>query len=237
VTEPHVSIIVPVHNEEAILHAAVVDLCDRLRDCGFSWELWLAENGSRDGTVAVGRELCERHPRVKLFSIGEPNYGRALREGILRAGGDIVVCDEIDLCDADFHRRAVALIDAGDADMVIGSKLAPGAEDRRPGYRHAASMLYNGVLRVLFGFRGTDTHGLKAFRRSTLLPVVQRCVVDRDVFASELVIRAWRAGLGVREIPLRLVEKRPPSIHLLRRLPNVAKNLVRLAWALGVRPH
>jgi glycosyltransferase involved in cell wall biosynthesis len=236
VTRPEVSIVVPVHDEEGILHAAVVDLRDRLEGCGFRWELWLAENGSRDATVAVGRELSERHPEVRLFSIGEPNYGRALREGILRAEGDIVICDEIDLCDADFHRRAVELLRGGDADMVIGSKLAPGAEDRRPGYRHAASMLYNGLLRVLFGFRGTDTHGLKAFRRDALLPVVERCVVDRDVFASELVIRAWREGLRVREIPLRLVEKRPPSIHLARRVPAVLKNLAKLAWAIGVRP-
>jgi hypothetical protein len=54
------------------------------------------------------------------------------------------------------------------------------------------------------------------------------------VFASEFVIRAYRAGIPVREIPIRVVEKRPPSINLLRRVPNVLKNLGKLTWAIRV---
>jgi hypothetical protein len=52
------------------------------------------------------------------------------------------------------------------------------------------------------------------------------------VFASELVIRAEREGLRVREIPVELEEKRAPSIHLLRRVPKVLHNLVRLMAAI-----
>ena len=101
--------------------------------------------------------------------------------------------------------------------------------------RHAASVAYTGLLRVMFGFRGTDTHGLKAFRREALLDVVRACVVDRDVFASELVIRAYRSDVRVVEVPVRVVEKRPPSINLLSRIPGVLRNLVRLTWAIRVR--
>ena len=81
--------------------------------------------------------------------------------------------------------------------------------------RRVATRVINGMLRVAVGFKGTDTHGLKAFRRDALLDVVRACVSDRDVFASEMVIRAYRAGLNVAEIPVRVVEKRPPSINLL----------------------
>jgi glycosyltransferase involved in cell wall biosynthesis len=157
--------VIPVYNEEAILHAAVVDLRERLAPLGWSYEIVLAENGSRDRTLEIAAELGIKYPEVRSFSFGEPNYGGALRQGIERARGEIVLCDEIDLCDADFHRRAVALLDGGDIDMVIGSKLIEGAEDDRPWARHAASQLYNGLLRVTLGFKGTDTHGLKAFRR------------------------------------------------------------------------
>jgi hypothetical protein len=52
------------------------------------------------------------------------------------------------------------------------------------------------------------------------------------VYASELVIRSYRAGLSIEEIPLRIVEKRPPSINLFKRVPNVLKNLGRLTWAI-----
>jgi glycosyltransferase involved in cell wall biosynthesis len=232
---PHISIVIPVYNEEAILHAAVVDLRERLAPLGWSHEILLAENGSRDKTREIAAELSSKYPEVRVFSFGAPNYGGALREGIERARGDIVLCDEIDLCDTDFHRRAVALLGDPELDMVIGSKLIAGAEDDRPWARHAASQLYNGLLRVTLGFKGTDTHGLKAFRRARVLPIARECLVEKDVFASELVIRAYRAGLRVHEIPVRVLEKRRPSINLTRRVPNVLKSLAKLTWAIRVR--
>jgi hypothetical protein len=98
-----------------------------------------------------------------------------------------------------------------------------------------ATRVHNKLLRVTLGFQGTDTHGLKAFRREALLPVVEKCVVDMDVFASEFVIRAWREGLRVVEIPIQLQEKRQPSIHLFKRVPNVLKNVGKLFYVIRIR--
>jgi glycosyltransferase involved in cell wall biosynthesis len=232
---PEVSFVIPVYDEEAILHAAVVDLRERLAPHGLSYEIILAENGSRDRTVEIARELCARYPELRLEQSATPNYGRALRQGILRARGELVVCEEIDLCDVDFHLQALALLRANQADFVIGSKLIGGARDARPFFRHGASLLYSGVLRLLFDFRGTDTHGLKAFRRTAVVPLVEACRVERDVFSSELTIRAYRAPLRVVEIPVRILEKRPPSIGLWRRLPGVAKDLWHLTWAVRLQ--
>jgi hypothetical protein len=127
------------------------------------------------------------------------------------------------------------MLERGAADLVIGSKLAQGAKDERPLLRHAGSLVINGMLRATLGFKGTDTHGLKAFRREALLPVAKSCVVDKDLFASELVIRAERAGVTVVEIPVRIREKRAPSVHLLRRVPNVLKNLGKLVYAIRLK--
>jgi len=232
---PQISIVIPVYNEEAILQAAVVDLRELLAPLGWSYELILAENGSRDRTVAIAEELSQKYPEVHLLRTGEPNYGKAMRLGILAARGEYVLCDEIDLCDADFQRQAIEILRRGDADLVIGSKLIGGAEDDRPVLRHAASLFYTGLLRALLGFRGTDTHGLKGFRRDALTPIAEACVVDKDVFASEFVIRAYRQNVRVIEIPTRIVEKRRPSINLLKRVPNVLKNVVKLTWAIRFR--
>lgn len=235
-TTPRISIVIPVYNEEGILRTAVVDLRDRLAPFSWTYEIILAENGSKDRTVAIGEELAREFPgEVKIISMGEPNYGRALKEGILLSRGDIVLCEEIDLCDTDFHRRAVEILETGEADLVIGSKLVSGAADERPVFRHVASIAYSSMLRILLGFRGTDTHGLKAFRRSALLDVVTACLVDKDVFASEFVIRADRGGVRTREIPVRIKEKRPPSINLWKRVPNVLKNVAKLTYSIRVR--
>lgn len=235
IQEPQISFVIPIYNEQAILHAAIVDLRERLSSFPETYEVVLAENGSSDRTLDVALELSQKYPNVRFISIGQPNYGEALRAGVEAARGDLVICEEIDLCDTDFHRRAIDLLGTGAFDMVIGSKLLAGAQDERPFLRHAASLVYNGLLRVAVGFEGTDTHGLKAFRREALLPIVRACLVDRDVLASELVVRAYRAGLRVREIPVRVLEKRAPSINLTRRVPNVLKNVARLTWAIRVR--
>lgn len=231
---PDLSIVIPVYNEEAILQAAILDLRERLSTFPEAHEILLAENGSTDRTLEIAADLSRRYPEVRFVSVGAPNYGEALRTGILEARAPLVVCDEIDLCDTDFHRRALDLLHTGTLDMVIGSKLLRGARDERPFFRHAASLVYNGLLRAAVGFPGTDTHGLKAFRREAIAPIVRACLVDRDVLASELVVRAYREGLRLREIPVRVLEKRPPSINLVRRVPNVLKNVARLTWAVRV---
>lgn len=235
---PAVTIVIPIYNEEGILRAAVVDLVDRMAAFDFSYEVVLAENGSTDGTVKLCEQLGARYPHVSHFSVGTPgngNYGLALKQGILQARGAMVFCDEIDLCDTDFYARAYPLLAAGEADMVVGSKLLDGASDERPMVRHVGSQVINGMLRVALGFKGTDTHGLKAFRRDALLDVARACVVDKDLFASEFVIRAERMGRRVVEIPVRVKEKREPQIHLFRRVPNVLKNLGKLVVAIRLK--
>ena len=233
--EPLLSIVIPVYNEEGILVSSITELRARLRELPWSYEILVSENGSRDRTVALAEELAKDAPEVKVHSLGEPNYGKALKQGILRARGRYVICDEIDLCDVDFYQRAVALLETGEAEMVIGSKVMSGANDDRPLFRHAATLVLNGMLRVATGFKGTDTHGLKAFRRDALVGTVGRCVVDKDLFASEFVVRAGREGKKIVEIPLDVREKRKPSINLFKRVPNVLKNMARLTWVIRVK--
>jgi glycosyltransferase involved in cell wall biosynthesis len=236
---PDVSIVIPVYNEEGILREAITELLDgfdgvraALRAPELTFEIVIAENGSTDRTAELAAHLVSERAEVRTFSLGEPNYGKALRRGILEATGAWVICEEIDLCDVDFHRRALEHLRHGDADFVVGSKAMKGASDERPMLRRTATRVLNGMLRVTLGFRGTDTHGLKAFHRATLIPVVEECVIDRDLFASEFVIRAGRSGIRVIEIPIRLHEKRPPAINLVKRVPNVLRGMAKLTYVI-----
>lgn len=237
-TDIELSIVIPVYNEEAILEESVTDLFDQIDDDprlgSRSFELILSENGSTDATVDIGRRLAEQHDRIRLLRTGEPNYGLALRRGILEADGEIVLCDEIDLCDTDFYSRALRKIEDEGFELVIGSKALDSSMDHRPAYRRLGTRVINGLFRALLDFHGTDTHGLKAFRREPLLEIVEACVVDQDLFASEMVIRAERHGIRRTEIPVRVVEKREPTTHLFERVPHVLKNLGRLVWVIRI---
>jgi glycosyltransferase involved in cell wall biosynthesis len=229
-TTPDVSIVIPIYNEEGILRGSVLELREKLRPFGFAYELLLCENGSRDRTMEIGKELESEYPGVvRLLSVGQPNYGLAMKTGILEARGKIVICDEIDLCDTQFYARALALLERTDTDFVVGSKAMVGSNDQRPMVRRLGTQVYNGLLRAVCQYRGTDTHGLKAFKREVMLETAKRCVLDRDVFASEFVIRAHREKKKVVEIPFAVHEKRPPSINLLKRVPHVLKSVARLA--------
>ena len=232
---PHISVVIPVYNEESIVESAGTELAAGLEARGLSFEIIFAENGSRDATQQILERMCAANPRLRWFHSETPNYGSALKRGIREARGELVFCDEIDLCDLNFYDAALGPLERREADLIVGSKAARGSSDQRPLIRRAATRMHNGLLRVSLGFQGTDTHGLKAFRREALMPVIEKCIVDMDVFASEFVIRAWREKLKVREIPIQLMEKRQPSIHLFRRVPNVLKQVARLVYVIRLR--
>jgi len=233
-TPPEISVVIPIYNEAAILETAVRGLVSRLSSRGWPFELILSENGSTDDTAQIAAALARELPNVRALHDRAPNYGRALRVGILAARGDIVVCDEIDLGDLDFYARALTALQHG-ADLVVGSKRHPESLDGRPWLRRQGTAVMSALLQVALDFKGTDTHGLKAFKREALLPVLERCVVEHHLLASELVIRASRMGLVVEEIPLRLREIRPPSVGLLRRVPHVLTDLARLTYVIRFR--
>jgi len=232
---PLVSIIIPVYNEEPIIYGSIVELIERMREFDFSYEIMICENGSVDKTLEVAKTLERKYPVVRAFHAPEPNYGAALRFGIERARGKFIISDEIDILDVGFYRRALEALVFDQADLVVGSKLHADSQDKRPFMRHVASKVITGMLRVFLGFKGTDTHGLKAFHRERLIPVVHSCIVDKDLFASEFVIRAERSEYRILEIPIEILEKRAPSINLFKRVPNVLGNMVKLFVAIRIK--
>lgn len=229
---PEISVVIPVYNEEAILENALRRFVMDLRQLDRSFEMIVSANGCRDQTVPIALELMREFSEIVVLDDADANYGKALKRGILAARGRVVLCDEIDLCDIGFHRRALRRLDHDECDLVVGSKAMQGSRDRRPLMRRAATKVMNSMLWATLGFQGTDTHGLKAFLTAPLLPVVRACVIDKDLFASELVIRAGRSGLRLQEIPIELEEQRSPPIGLVKRVPRVMKDLSKLVVAI-----
>ena len=63
---PHLSIVIPVYNEERILVASIAELRQRLAAEGWSYEILIAENGSRDRTVELAEEIARDAPEVQV---------------------------------------------------------------------------------------------------------------------------------------------------------------------------
>jgi len=227
------TIVVPVHDEEAILVGQVTAMASGLATLGRPFELLIVENGSSDRTPALADELASRIPSVRVLALPQGDYGLALRQGILDARNDVVIVFNVEFWSLEFVEIALAALQT--RDMVIGSKSAPGAHDERPWLRRTITRTYNLMLHLLWGFDGTDTHGMKAFHRAALAPIAQACRSSGFVFDTELVLRAQRAGLSKIELPTDAKELRAPTTRsLFRRVPGVLSNLLRLWRGLDV---
>ena len=131
--DPELSIVIPVYNDEAILERALRGLIAEVRTLGRSFEVIVATNGCVDMTIPIAEELARgEFPEIVVLRCPEANYGAALKLGIQSSRGAIILCDEIDLCDVDFYRRALRRLDHDECEMVVGSKAMAGSRDRRP---------------------------------------------------------------------------------------------------------
>ena len=225
-----VQIIVPVYNEEDILESQLVPVLEALPE-GFS--LRVVENGSSDRTVPVLQGLEERYPALSHISLPSPNYGLAMREGLIHATGEILMIDDLDVLDSGFWERGLELLAGGSVEMVQGSKVLAGKEDRRPLVRRMATLTLTFLLRTLLGFSGTDTHGPKVLWRRSIREVLPMCTFELDLFPTELVIRAQRSGVRIEEIPIHLREIRATPLPLIKRVPRALRDIWRLHRALG----
>ncbi len=228
---PDCSVVLPAHNEEEILTTTVGELVDGLRERGLAFEILIVENGSTDDTAALAHRLGVEHPEVVAMSSPAPDYGQALRRGLLAARGTVVVNFDVDYYDLEFLDQAVQLVRDG-AGIVVGTKRGAGAEDTRPLLRRVVTGVFALLLRLLFGLRASDTHGMKALDRARVVPLAERCQLGTDLFDTELVLRAERAGLVVAELPVRVEERRPARSPIARRVLRTLVGLRKLRLAL-----
>ena len=226
---PTFSIVVPVYNEAAFIPRALPALIDQMESLGESYRILIVENGSDDATAEVTRQVAGDFP-VIVLSLDQPDYGAAMREGFLAADGDWVVNFDIDYFSAEFLARVLSMTDV---DLVIASKRDPSSVDRRPPIRRIATLVFNLMLRTILGSRVSDTHGMKAFRRSLVEDMAPKVVSRKDLFDTELVVRAERAGYRIEEVPVVVEEMRVTRSSLVKRAPRTVIGLFRIRRILS----
>jgi hypothetical protein len=230
---PAVTVVLPAHNEAGMLGEAVSEVVNGLREGARSFEVVVVENGSTDDTAAIANRLAGEFPELRALSLPEPDYGRALRAGLLAAVGDVVVNFDVDFCDLGFLDRAVPMVEAADGPaVVVGSKRTAGSADTRGWQRRLVTGVFSSLLRFGFGLTVSDTHGVKAMRRSAVAPLAQHCRNGADLFDTELILRAERAGYRIAEVPVEVVEKRPARSSIRARIPRTVKGLAALRLLL-----
>jgi GT2 family glycosyltransferase len=194
---PQVSVVIPCLNEAETIQECVRRARAVLADNGLSGEVVVADNGSEDGSA----QLAEAEG---AHVVHEPRrgYGSAYLAGFAAAQGEYIVMADADLTyDFGYIPRFVSELDAG-GEMVIGDRM----DNIQPGampwlHRYVGNPVLTRTLNVFFRTGVKDAHcGMRAVRRDALERLDLRTTGME--FASEMVIRAAKAGLDVRQFPI-----------------------------------
>jgi glycosyltransferase involved in cell wall biosynthesis len=195
--EPTVSVVIPCLDEAEAIERCVASARAALDSSGLAGEVIVVDNGSEDGSAELAARAGAR-------VVHEPRrgYGSAYLSGFADARGEYIVMADADLT-YDFGEipRFVRCLEEG-AEFVMGNRM----QDIRPGampwlHRYVGNPLLTGILNLFFRAGVSDAHcGMRALRRDVLSRLDLRTTGME--FASEMVIRAAKENLDVREIPI-----------------------------------
>ena len=204
------SVVIPAYNESARLGNTLRAVVDYLRQNSPDAEVIVVDDGSSDGTAELTRRTFAeaRNLRTSVISYkSNLGKGRAVRLGLLAARGDVVLFSDADLSTPITEApKLVEPIVSGQFDVTFGSR----ALDReligvhQSWRREQGGRIFNLAVRLATGLPFWDTQcGFKAFRMSVCRPLVEAATVDRFGFDVELLYLAFRAGLKLKEVPVR----------------------------------
>ena len=168
---PTVDIIIPVYNEEKDLPRSVDILSKFLSEklSEYPWRIVIADNGSTDGTLAVGEMLSSRYTGVSIVHIPQKGRGRALKQVWMESSADIVAYMDVDLSTDLVHvPQLVHAVEEG-AHIAIGSRLMKGSRVTRSFKREFISRSYSTLIRAMFWTPFRDAQcGFKAVSKNTV---------------------------------------------------------------------
>ena len=219
-----VSVLMPCLNEEKTVGACVEAARKFLTENNLSGEVLVVDNGSTDASADIAGKSGAR-----VIFVPERGYGNALRSGIEAAAYSFILFAD---CDGSYNFLELkpfydALVQG--ADVIVGNRFRGRIEKGAMPWMHR----YFGtpVLSLLGRKTGCvtirDFHcGMRGIRKEAMLSL-NLCTTQME-FASEMIVKAAKAGLNVKEIPCNLYkDKRGRASHL-----RPIRDGIRHAWFL-----
>lgn len=219
---PPFTLVIPAYNEAGRIGGTLAASAAYLRDAAPGSELVVVNDGSTDDTSRVVREVFAANSGCEMRLIEHsPNRGKgaAVRDGLLAGRHDIALFSDADLSTPiEEAPKLIEPIARGEIDVAFGSR----ALDRnligvrQPWRREQGGRVFNLLVRLATGLPFWDTQcGFKAFRMAACRAVVAGGKTDGFGFDVELLFLAHRAGLRLREVPVRWNHHEGSKVHLV----------------------
>lgn len=195
-----ISVVVPLFNEEESLPELTAWIDRVMQANDLSYEVWMIDDGSTDGSWKVVNELRAKNPNIKAVKF-QRNYGKspALYVGFKHVTGDVVITMDADLQDSpDEIPELYRMVKEDGFDLVSGWK----QKRHDPIGKTLPSKFFNAVTRMVSGIKLHDFNcGLKAYRRN----VVKSIEVYGDMHRHMPLLAKWA---GFKNIGEKVVEHR-----------------------------
>lgn len=233
---------VPTYNERENVGPLIRGILEQ----GPQIDVWVADDGSPDGTAVAVRQAMAEHPgRVELLDRGEKGgRGAAVIAGFKKGLADPRRYDVLLEMDADFshHPREIPkLLEKIEThDMVIGSRYVHGGGTSDWGWTRAVlSFLANKYVAAVAGVPIRDTtSGYRAYRRQVLEATdFDRIKISGYAVHGEMAYQAWIHGFRLGEVPIHFKNRaREASKLTAEEIYMAFANFALLRWRYGVRP-
>jgi glycosyltransferase involved in cell wall biosynthesis len=228
------SIILPAYNESERIGSSLPKVLDYIRQRQLPAEILVVNDGSKDNTAEIVRQLAAANPEVRLLeNPGNRGKGYSVRHGMLSAKGDVLLFTDSDLSspigEAD---KLFAALSEG-ADVAIGSRWlqAELQTERQPWHRQLFGRCFNLALRIVLGLKFRDTQcGFKAFKREAADVIFPRQQIERWGFDPELLFLARKFHLRTVEVPVEWAHDERSKINPLRDGMKMGVEVLNVRW-------
>lgn len=216
------SLVIPCFNEEQRIAETLRACLDYLSKTAPQGELVVVNDGSTDRTSPICHEVLaevKSVPARLLENFPNRGKGHAVRKGLLAAQTAIGVFTDADLSTPlEEIPKLIEPIAQGDVDLAFGSRaLDRGLIGRhQPWRREQGGRVFNLLVRTATGLPFWDTQcGFKAFRLDVCRPVIEAARIEGFAFDVEMLYLAHKAGLRLREIPVRWYHQEGSKIRFV----------------------
>jgi dolichyl-phosphate beta-glucosyltransferase len=237
---PPFSAVIPAFNEANRIGDTLQSALAYLSKFSPESELIVINDGSTDSTGAVARDaLATAQVETHLLE-NFPNRGKgaAVRKGLLAATRPIGLFFDADLSTPlEEIPKVIEPIARGEVDIAFGSR---GLDrtligTRQSWRREQGGRVFNLIVRLATGMPFWDTQcGFKAFRLDVCRPILKTAHVDGFAFDVDLLYRAYRAGLRLREVPVRWNHSEGSKIEFVRDSLRMLREVIALRRDVGL---